>query len=556
MCGKKISLTSKTLLLMAFAFTSAAVSAQTYYIVIPTKGIGTESVPAEPAYPSIKSEIDQIYGSTNSLVVTMPPTVEAGDLLLIQASNHPSEAYSTPAGWQQLFYNSSTWQDSAIFARSADGSEGGTAVIINLDGTAVSAATRTFRISDWSGDMSGVVLYSDSSDGSSTPDSPAANTTWGVEKTLFIALAMAADDSASFTGFPVGYSDGSSLESGADANNSVSLASAWKQAEFETDNPSNFTLSESENWFAATMAIAPIGATIVNVAPTLTITGPAEVYFTVGDTYRDWGATADDFEEGDITTSIVKSGSVNLATANTSTQSYDVTDSAGAAAPTLNRSVHVRNAPVSAPVVQDIVSQSFPTATLNHLVNMPATVTAGDLLITAFSSYDNYSHPLLPAGWTALYENNFGTTGEGIVAARIADGTEGGTSVDYPTDLSVSAAAITYRITNWKGDMTGVEIASQHWQSSSMITSPELTPSWGSQDTLWLSILNMSDDDQGVTTFPTNYVSGQTVICGGGTNAGCSVAASHRTLNAPSERPFDHILQSSEGAGAHVIAIH
>lgn len=164
----KSSFAIKALLLLALVLTSLTINAQSYFIVFPSKHVAaTGSEPQEPVFPSIKDQIDQVYGSTSSLAVTMPTTVEAGDLLLIQAANHVSETFNSPSGWTKLFEASGNTQKSAIFARKADGSEGGSQVIIPLGGTSVSAITRSFRIVDWSGDMAGVLVYSDSFSGTS-----------------------------------------------------------------------------------------------------------------------------------------------------------------------------------------------------------------------------------------------------------------------------------------------------------------------------------------------------------------------------------------------------
>ncbi len=86
---------------------------------------------------------------------------------------------------------------------------------------------------------------------------------------------------------------------------------------------------------------------VVNVvdtaAPVITLTG-GNVTLTVGDTYTDQGATADDGLNGDISADIViDQSAVNTATAGTYTVTYNVTDASGNAATEVTRTVTVNN---------------------------------------------------------------------------------------------------------------------------------------------------------------------------------------------------------------------
>ena len=76
--------------------------------------------------------------------------------------------------------------------------------------------------------------------------------------------------------------------------------------------------------------------------PTTTLTGPPTINLTVGDTFTDPGATATDDVDGNITSSISISGSVDTSTAGTYTISYNVSDTAGNAATEAQRTVIVQ----------------------------------------------------------------------------------------------------------------------------------------------------------------------------------------------------------------------
>lgn len=92
-------------------------------------------------------------------------------------------------------------------------------------------------------------------------------------------------------------------------------------------------------------------------APVITLLGSATVNHEQGTSYTDAGATANDNIDGDLTASIIKTGTVASSTAGTYILSYNVSDSAGNAAIQVNRTVNV--ADTIAPVITLIGSNSI-----------------------------------------------------------------------------------------------------------------------------------------------------------------------------------------------------
>ena len=76
--------------------------------------------------------------------------------------------------------------------------------------------------------------------------------------------------------------------------------------------------------------------------PVIKLTGSSSINLTVGDTFTDPGVTATDDVDGNITSSISISGSVDTSTAGTYTISYNVSDAAGNAATEVQRTVIVQ----------------------------------------------------------------------------------------------------------------------------------------------------------------------------------------------------------------------
>lgn len=97
---------------------------------------------------------------------------------------------------------------------------------------------------------------------------------------------------------------------------------------------------------------APTRTRTVNVlsssAPVITLNGSGVVMHEMGIPYVDAGATAIDLQDGDLTSSITRTGAVNHMFSGSYTLFYNVTDASMAPAPTVTRLVVVadRTAPV------------------------------------------------------------------------------------------------------------------------------------------------------------------------------------------------------------------
>jgi hypothetical protein len=77
------------------------------------------------------------------------------------------------------------------------------------------------------------------------------------------------------------------------------------------------------------------------IAPVITLSGDDTITLQVGDTFTDAGATATDDVDGDLTASIVVTGSVDTSADGTSILAYNVTDAAGNTATEVTRTVTV-----------------------------------------------------------------------------------------------------------------------------------------------------------------------------------------------------------------------
>jgi sugar phosphate isomerase/epimerase len=76
-------------------------------------------------------------------------------------------------------------------------------------------------------------------------------------------------------------------------------------------------------------------------APVISLKGNSPMSITLGDSFNDPGATASDNRDGDVTSAVSRSGSVNTDKIGSYTLSYNVSDSAGNSASTVRRTVNV-----------------------------------------------------------------------------------------------------------------------------------------------------------------------------------------------------------------------
>lgn len=206
------------------------------------------------------------------------------------------------------------------------------------------------------------------------------------------------------------------------------------------------------------------------------------------------------------------------------------------------------------PVVAGDQTTAFATATTSHLVAMPATVASGDLLLVLFSAFGDANTPAIPSGWSEIFAAADTTFGSYAIASRTADGSEGGTTVDFVTPTAAAAAAIAIRVI----DCDPSEVAVSTGASSTGGTEPdpdEVTPSWGSDATLWLATAGWYDDDVAVDTFSAEYGGGVHVVSGAGTDAGAATGYAYRERIAASEDPGPYVLASAEAWNAVTLGV-
>ncbi|MCJ7575163.1 MAG: hypothetical protein MUO80_00495, partial [Dehalococcoidia bacterium] len=144
------------------------------------------AVPALAA-PVVASVTETAFGSdTTGHNVTMPATVNAGDLLIVLFTNDGDATVTTPSEWTELASNEA---DGAVrlsvYYKIAAGTEGGTTVNF-VTSASEQAAAQVYRITDWHGTTPPEISTAATGDGT-TPDPSSLNPAgWDVANTLWL----------------------------------------------------------------------------------------------------------------------------------------------------------------------------------------------------------------------------------------------------------------------------------------------------------------------------------------------------------------------------------
>lgn len=202
------------------------------------------------------------------------------------------------------------------------------------------------------------------------------------------------------------------------------------------------------------------------------------------------------------------------------------------------------------PTVAAVNGGNIVTDNTTHYVALPVGIASGNLLLVLFASDANPAITF-PGGWTLLFQDHNATSAIELGAwYRIADGTEA-SPITVTTNSGQMSAHSSYRITGYSGVP---EVGTSDKGTSANPDPPSLTPSWGSQATLWVAGCGYDVGTVTVSNYPTNYADNQRndrSNNAGGVGAGIA----SRNLTATSEDPLTFTISASEPYVANTIAI-
>jgi CSLREA domain-containing protein len=239
----------------------------------------------------------------------------------------------------------------------------------------------------------------------SLPEAPQSNT---------ISVAFANGSGTTTLSMDTTQSVNTTLQlSSLSASSHVTSASASTLA----DGVYTVTLRYQDALGNPTISAVASTVTLDRGAPTISLLGNSAVTITKGDTYTDAGATATDAVQGTLTSSIVKTGSVDVNTVGSYTLRYNVQDSTGNVAAEVTRTVTVAApAVVSEPVVE--TTPTTDSTTTDHGKITTVTKSNGELRVV----YDNAAtRTLTPYGASKNFRYALSTDKKRIVVTNGKD---------------------------------------------------------------------------------------------------------------------------------------
>lgn len=210
------------------------------------------------------------------------------------------------------------------------------------------------------------------------------------------------------------------------------------------------------------------------------------------------------------------------------------------------------------PSFKDRLTQEFTTDTTTHNVTMPSTVNSGDLLLVLLTNDGNatVTDPDGAGAWTSVSSATSGTAVRASVWAKVADGSEDGTNVNFVTSATEQAAVQVYRVpaNEWSGSIAGVEASAAATGSTNVPNPANLDPTgWGTENTLWIAYAGGSSYAS-VTSYPANMAGGAHNLSNTGI-AGASVSSAWQNSATASLNPGTFTMGTTTDGVAYTIAI-
>ena len=194
--------------------------------------------------------------AATSHTVDLPAGIVAGDLLIVvfAVRGNPGVTWGG-TGFTEFFEVANGANHALALAyRQADGTEGATITVTT--GASQKSAHTAYRIT---GHVNPATHAPEASAGatgnSAAPDPDSLSPTGGAKDYLWLAVLGWNQFGTTLTGYPTNYLNG--ITKTTSSGNSANVGSAERELNAASENPGAFTLSASEQWIAATVAVHP-----------------------------------------------------------------------------------------------------------------------------------------------------------------------------------------------------------------------------------------------------------------------------------------------------------
>lgn len=191
-------------------------------------------------YPQVASEITSIdVGPDTSHTVSLPTGIQSGDLLVTFFSLDAFIPVNWPSGWTSLVAGGVGSNRVEVAYKIADGTETGTMTVTTTPAQQQPSAHHTVRITNFN-----IANPIAASTVSATLNPNALNPgAWDQEYTLWFAVNGRNNGSNSTTtGYPAGYSVGTTVHAPPADTNGTTIATARREAFVISEDPSAFTI--------------------------------------------------------------------------------------------------------------------------------------------------------------------------------------------------------------------------------------------------------------------------------------------------------------------------
>ena len=211
-------------------------------------------------------------------------------------------------------------------------------------------------------------------------------------------------------------------------------------------------------------------------------------------------------------------------------------------------------APAGFPYIAAAASTELTVNQTSHTINLPAGIVAGSLLLMIVLVDGGTT--ITATGWTSVTTGTSGSDISLAVLYRFADGSEGAT-VSITSSASEKVSAYVARIADHHASTPPEGAGTGSGTASGNSNPPSLTPSWGADDNLWLTI-GVHDSSNpgagfahvGIPLLWQYLWHHAAAAADDGT-----ISIGYRYINAASQDPLSHVAPSGEQWAAATVAV-
>ncbi len=203
-------------------------------------------------------------------------------------------------------------------------------------------------------------------------------------------------------------------------------------------------------------------------------------------------------------------------------------------------------------------------ATATPVVNLPATVVAGDTIFVVIraAAAGAIGWPGGAGVWNELHDGSpDGSVGQTAFAWKKADGSESGTTITL-SSTSSKFAAVSWAVQDAADpDVRPPEISTVAVGTTGEPDATTCTPTGGTKDYLWLTFFTMEGEQTGITAYPASFTLGQSGLANSGTagavTTNATIAGAARQLAASSlDAGVWDVAGTLDDSSAWTVAFH